>query len=160
MTKWWPINGRNTIYIWHFIPCLSFHQIRLVNESAKPSLASSWGCRIFSLTKRRLNWEVVEDEMVAQGGTKARGLLIAPKQTNQSRTVARRSSAPQNQNPDTEQSSRGRQTVRNWSTSSQTWRTRKRQTNVDVGPSERLLQVMIRGNQLYVGRRVLNPRIL
>ena len=34
------------------------------------------------------------------------------------------------------------------------------QTNVDVGPNERRLQVMIKGNQLYIGWTCLNPSIL
>jgi hypothetical protein len=64
------------------------------------------------------------------------------------------------QSPDAGQSSRGRGTVRWRSTSPQTRRTRRRQTNGDASPSERRPRVVIRGGQLYVGRTRLNPKIL
>jgi hypothetical protein len=50
--------------------------------------------------------------------------------------------------------------VRRQSASPQTRQTHRRQTNAEAGPSERRPSVMIKGNQLYVGRTRLNPRIL
>jgi hypothetical protein len=67
---------------------------------------------------------------------------------------------PQGQSPDAGQSSRGRGIVRWQSVSHQTRRTRRRQTNEEAGPNERRPRVIIRGNQLYVGRTRINPRIL
>ena len=46
------------------------------------------------------------------------------------------------------------------STSLQTWRTCRRKTNVDAGSSERWPRVKIQGNQIYIGRIRLNPKIL
>jgi hypothetical protein len=70
------------------------------------------------------------------------------------------STAPRCRGADEGQSSRGRGTVRPRSASPQTRRIHRRETNVDAGPSERRPRVMIRGDQIYVGRTRLNPKIL
>jgi hypothetical protein len=70
------------------------------------------------------------------------------------------STAPGSQGTDEGQSSRGRRIVRPRSASLQTRRTCRRQANADAGPSERRPRVMIRGDQIYVGRTQLNPKIL
>jgi hypothetical protein len=70
------------------------------------------------------------------------------------------STAPGSQGTDEGQSSRGRRIVRPRSASLQTRRTCRRQANADAGPSERRPRVMIRGDQIYVGRTHLNPKIL
>jgi hypothetical protein len=54
----------------------------------------------------------------------------------------------------------GRGTMRPRSASPQTRRTRRRQANADAGPSERRPRVMIWGDQIYVGKTRLNPKIL
>jgi hypothetical protein len=88
------------------------------------------------------------------------GAAPTRRNTNWLLTIAGGSAAPWSQSPDVGQSNRGRGTVRQRSTSPQTWQTRRQQTNKDVGSSERRLWVVIRGNQLYVERTHLNPRIL
>jgi hypothetical protein len=70
------------------------------------------------------------------------------------------STAPGSRGVDEGQSSRGRGTVRPRSASPQTRRTRRRQANADAGPSERRPRIMIRGDQIYVERTRLNPKIL
>jgi hypothetical protein len=94
-------------------------------------------------------------------GRRGRGAARATEtNTNWSLTTAEGSIALRGQSPDIGQSSRGRGIVRRWSASPLTGRTRKRQTNLDVGPNKRRSQVMIRGIMLFVGRTRLNPRIL
>jgi hypothetical protein len=73
--------------------------------------------------------------------------------TNWLLTAAGKSSTPWSQSPNP-----GR--LKQRSTSPQTRWTLRWQTNADAGPNERRLQVMIRRNHLYVGRTVLNPKIL
>ena len=68
--------------------------------------------------------------------------------------------APQGQSLEARQLSRERGIVRPQSASPQTRQMHKRQTNGEAGPSERRPRVMIRGNQLFVGRTGLNPKIL
>jgi hypothetical protein len=80
--------------------------------------------------------------------------------TNQSLATVGEPSVPRGQSPKARQSSRGRIIVRRRSASPQTRRTHRRQTNTEASPSERQPRVMIRGNQLYIGRTRLNPRIL
>jgi hypothetical protein len=74
--------------------------------------------------------------------------------------AAGRSTTLGNRGADEGQSSRGRGTVRPRSVSPQTRQTRRRQANADVGPNERRPRVMIRGDQIYVRRTRLNPKIL
>jgi hypothetical protein len=69
-------------------------------------------------------------------------------------------SAARGQSLDAGQSIGGRGIVRRRSASPLTRRTRRRQTHTKASPSERQPRVMIKGNQLYVGRTCLNPRIL
>jgi hypothetical protein len=80
--------------------------------------------------------------------------------TNRSLATVREPSAPRGQSPDAGQLSGRRGIVRRQSSSPQTRRTCRRQTNAEASPNERRLQVMIRRNQLYIGRTRLNPRIL
>jgi hypothetical protein len=70
------------------------------------------------------------------------------------------STAPGSRGVNEGQSSKGRGIVRPRSASLQTRQTRRRQANADAGPSERQPRVMIRGDQIYVGRTRLNPKIL
>jgi hypothetical protein len=80
--------------------------------------------------------------------------------TNRSLTATRGSTAPGSQGLDAGQSSRGRGTVRPRSASSQTRRTHRKHKNTDVGPSKRQPRMMIHGDQIYIGRTRLNPKIL
>jgi hypothetical protein len=70
------------------------------------------------------------------------------------------STAPGSRGADEGQSSRGRRTMRPRSASPQIRRIRRRQANANAGPSERRPRVMIWGDQIYVGRTQLNPKIL
>jgi hypothetical protein len=87
--------------------------------------------------------------------------------------AAEGSTAPGSRRLEEGQSTRGRGTVRPRSTSPHTRqtrrrqekraedrKTRRRQANADAGPSERRPKVKIRGDQIYVGRTRLNPKIL
>jgi hypothetical protein len=97
------------------------------------------------------------------GGRGSRGRRAAcctGANTNRSLAAVGEPSVPRGQSPETGQLSRGRGIVRQRSASPQTRQTRRRQTNGEAGPSKKRPRVMIRGNQLFVGRTRLNPRIL
>jgi hypothetical protein len=92
--------------------------------------------------------------------TRGRGRAGRGHGQGRERPAAGGSSALGSRAADEGQSSRGRGTVRPRSASPQTRRTRRRQANADAGPSKRRPRVMIRGDQIYVGRTRLNPKIL
>jgi hypothetical protein len=92
--------------------------------------------------------------------TRGRGRAGRGRGRGRERPAAGGSSAPGSRATDEGQSSRGRGTVRPRSASPQTRRTRRRQTDAAAGPSERRPRVMIRGDQIYVRRTRLNPKIL
>jgi hypothetical protein len=92
--------------------------------------------------------------------TRGRGRAGRGRGRGRGRPAAEGSIAPGSRCLDEGQSSRGRGTVRPRSASPQTRRTRRRQENADAGPSERRLKVKIWGDQIYVGRTRLNPKIL
>jgi hypothetical protein len=97
------------------------------------------------------------------GGRGSRGQGAARRtRANTSRSLATvgEPSAARGQSPEVGQSSRGRGIVRRRSASPQTRRTCRRQINIEAGPSKRRPRVMIKRNQLYVGRTHLNPIIL
>ena len=70
------------------------------------------------------------------------------------------SSAPVGQGADEGQSSRGRGTKRPRSASPQTRPKKRRRVDEDSGPSDRRPRVYIRGDNIYVGKTRLNPKIL
>jgi hypothetical protein len=96
----------------------------------------------------------------ARGGRGRGAARLIRGNTNRSLMAAGGSIAPGSQGADVGQSNRGRGTVLPRSASLQTWRICRRHTNADAGPSKRRLRVMIRGDQIYVGRTCLNPKIL
>jgi hypothetical protein len=92
--------------------------------------------------------------------TRGRGCAGGGRGRGRDGPAAGGSTAPGSRGADEGQSSRGRGTVRPRSASPQTRRTRRRQANADAGPSKRQPRVMIRGDQIYVERTRLNPKIL
>jgi hypothetical protein len=95
-----------------------------------------------------------------KGGQGRGAVRLTGGNTNRSLTATGGSTAPGSQGTEVGQSSRGRGIVWPRSASPQTRRTRRRHANTDVGPSERRPRVMIRGDQIYVKKNSLNPKIL
>jgi hypothetical protein len=102
----------------------------------------------------------LQNSFIDQMPTHGRGRVGRGRGRGRGGPAAEGSTAPGSRRLDEGQSSRGRGTVRPRSASPQTRRTRRRQANVDAGPSERRPKVKIRGDQIYVGRTRLNPKIL
>jgi hypothetical protein len=96
----------------------------------------------------------------ARGGQGRGAARLTGGNTNRSFTIARGSTALRSQGADAGQSNRGRGSMRPRSASPQTRWTRRRHANTDAGPSEMRPRVMICGDQIYVGRTRLNPKIL
>jgi hypothetical protein len=142
------------------MPQLSLHSSSQWKNSAKPLLPSQ-------LRLRNSFIDQMSNQSRGQGwrngswrGSRGRGAARpSGENMNRSLTAIGGPSAPRGQNPEVGQSSRRRRIVRRQSASPQTRWTCRRQTNANAGPNERRPRVMIRENQLYIGRTRLNPRI-
>jgi hypothetical protein len=102
----------------------------------------------------------LQNSFIDQIPTCGRGRAGGGRSRGRDGPAAGGSTGPGSRGVDEGQSSRGRGTVRPRSVSPQTRQTRRRQANADAGPSKRRPRVMIQGDQIYVGRTRLNPKIL